>query len=149
MVKRHEAFDSQAHDDWAWASQSVWPIPWLMVRSKRSGGNKSGIVHRHRRAVRLQRKLSGLSCSFGLSGLSCFLVEPDRPDGPGLSQTCRASKFSRGTIVFPQPARAISQSRGDGFVVGASGVGQGGVFLAQLVRTDYIGHIQEHKEVYS
>jgi hypothetical protein len=31
----------------------------------------------------------------------------------------------------------------------AAGAGQGGVFLARLVRIDYISHIQEHREVYS
>ncbi|SRR5713101_5782259 len=34
-------------------------------------------------------------------------------------------------------------------VVGAGGKSQGGVFLARLAKIDYIGHIQEHKEVYS
>ena len=34
-------------------------------------------------------------------------------------------------------------------VVGAGGTGQGCLFLARLVQIDYIGHIQEHREVYS
>ena len=57
------------------------------------------------------KKSAVLSCSFGLFGLS-GLIGWIRLTGrarqlyrPDLSHTCGSSKFKRGKIVFPQPAR--------------------------------------------